>query len=100
MGCPTEIKCDPKAQFSMATIPRCRGGNYSFFWIVPLTLDPYLIILSVKQGTIKYHFLSLWYESTWDEPWSCGPLANTLTPISMGRFGGIFIYGTRYYNCF
>ena len=23
-------------------------------------------MLSVKQGDIKYHFLSLWYESTWD----------------------------------
>ena len=29
-------------------------------------LDPYLIMLSVKQGGIKYHFLSLWYDSTWD----------------------------------
>ena len=23
-------------------------------------------MLSVKQEGIKYHFLSLWYESTWD----------------------------------
>ena len=23
-------------------------------------------MLSVKQGGIKYHFLSLWYVSTWD----------------------------------
>ena len=26
----------------------------------------YLIMLSAKQGGIKYHFLSLWYNSTWD----------------------------------
>ena len=26
----------------------------------------YLIMLSVKQGGIKYHFLSLWYDATWD----------------------------------
>ena len=26
------------------------------------TLDPYFIMLSVKQGFIKYHFLSLWYD--------------------------------------
>ena len=32
-------------------------------------------MLSVKQGGIKYHFLSLWYEI---EPQSPGPLANTL----------------------
>ena len=23
-------------------------------------------MLSVKQGHTKYHFLSLWYDSTWD----------------------------------
>ena len=23
-------------------------------------------MLSVKQGGIKYHFLSFWYDSTWD----------------------------------
>ena len=28
------------------------------------TLDPYLIMLSVKQGWTEYHFLSLWYDST------------------------------------
>ena len=32
-------------------------------------------MLSVKQGGIKYHFLSLWYDMIWD--WT-GPLANTL----------------------
>ena len=25
-----------------------------------------LIMLSIKQGGIKYHFLSLWYDSIWD----------------------------------
>ena len=30
------------------------------------TLDIYFIMLSVKQGDIKYHFLCLWYDSTWD----------------------------------
>ena len=30
-------------------------------------------MLSVKQGTIKYHFLSLWYDSTWD--WTQGSRA-------------------------
>ena len=23
-------------------------------------------MLSVKQSSIKYHFLSLWYDATWD----------------------------------
>ena len=39
---------------------------FLFPGLLHFTLDPYLIILSVKQGGIKYHFLSLWYDSTWD----------------------------------
>ena len=34
--------------------------------LLHFTLDPYLIMLRVKQGGIKYHFLSLWYDSAWD----------------------------------
>ena len=55
-----------KAHFSTGTIRRCRRGHYSFHWIAPLTLDSYLIMLSVKQGGINYHFVILWYDSTWD----------------------------------
>ena len=32
----TKVDGDPKAPFSIATTPRCRGGRYSFPWIVPL----------------------------------------------------------------
>ena len=55
----------PKAPFSIATTPRCRGECYTSHWIAPLYpwYVPF-IILSVKQGGIKYHFLSLWYDST------------------------------------
>ena len=60
------IKGNPKALFSIATILRCREGRYSFPWVAPLTLDMYLVMLSVKQGGIKYRFLSLLYDSTWD----------------------------------
>ena len=62
----TIVEGNPKAPFSIATTPRCRGGRYSFPGLLYFTLDPYLIMLSVKQGSIKYHFLSLWYDSTWD----------------------------------
>ena len=34
--------------------------------LLHFTLDLNLIMLSVKQVGIKYHFLSLWYDSTWD----------------------------------
>ena len=30
------VEGDPKAPFSIATAPRCRGGRYSFPWIAVL----------------------------------------------------------------
>ena len=43
------------------------GERNSFHRISSLyPYDMYLIMLSVKQGSIKYHFLSLWYDSTWN----------------------------------
>ena len=62
----TVVEGDLKAPFSRATTPRSRGVCYSSPWIDPITLHTYLILLSVKQGGIKYHFLSLWYDSTRD----------------------------------
>ena len=32
----TIVEGDPKAPFSIATTPRCRGGRYSIPWIAPL----------------------------------------------------------------
>ena len=37
-------------------------GAIPFLGLHNFTLDPYLIMLSVKQGGLKYHFLSLWYD--------------------------------------
>ena len=61
-----------------------KGRCNSFPWIAPPTLDQYLVILSVKQGSIKYHFLSLWYDSNWGWTQSPRPLANTQTIMQMG----------------
>ena len=55
----TVVKDNLKAPFSIATTPRCKRGHYFFPWIAPLTLDPHYIMLSVKQGGIKYYFMSL-----------------------------------------
>ena len=41
-------------------------GAIPFPGLFHFTLDPYFVMLSVKEGGIKYHFLSLWYDSTWD----------------------------------
>ena len=54
-------KGDLKAPFSIATTLRCTGGHYSISWVASLSFNLYLIILSIKQGGIKYHFLSLVY---------------------------------------
>ena len=62
----TVVEGDPKDPFSIATTLRCREGCYPFPWLLHFTLGPYLIRISVKQGGIKYHFLSLLYDSTWD----------------------------------
>ena len=32
----TVVEGDPKAHFSIATTPKCRGGRNSFPWIAPL----------------------------------------------------------------
>ena len=57
-------------------ILRLGGQNYTYVikgnlmlervLLRSLTFDLYHMMLSVKQGGIKYHFLSLWYDSTWN----------------------------------
>ena len=79
----TGLEGDQLVPFSIATTPRCRRGCDSSPWLLHFTLDTYLILLSVQQGGNRYHFKSLWYDATWDEPWSPGPLANTLPTIPM-----------------
>ena len=62
----TFVEGNPKAPFSIATTQGVGEGTTPFLGLLYFTFDPYLIMLSVKQGGIKYHFLSLWYDSTWD----------------------------------
>ena len=62
---------DLKAPFLIASTPRCRE-------LLHFTLNPYLIMQSVKKGSIRYGFLSLWYDSTWD--WS--PVSLTIAEHS------------------
>ena len=40
-------------------------GATPFLGLLHFTFDPYLIILSAKQGRIKYLFFGLWYDSIW-----------------------------------
>ena len=52
----TVVEGNLKAPFSIATT--------TLLGLLHFTLDPYLIMLSVKQGSIKYHFLNLWHDLT------------------------------------
>ena len=46
---------------------RIVGENATPFpGLLHFILDTHLIMLSVKQGGIKYHFFCLWYDSTRD----------------------------------
>ena len=76
--------------FSIGTTLRWRGGKgpTPFSGLLHFTLDMYLMLLSVKQGGIKYHFLNLWYDSTLD--W---------TPVSLAIVEiNIFIYFQAFFR--
>ena len=48
-----------KAPFSIYITPKCRGGDTPSPGMLHFTLDTYFVMLIVKQGGIKNHFLSL-----------------------------------------
>ena len=75
----------PKGSFSIDITLRYRGEPYSFPWIVPLTLDLYIIILSVNQGHIKYHFWVFGMAQPEIEPWSFAPSADTNNCVSVQK---------------
>ena len=70
------VEGDPRAPFSIAITPGCRGGRYS----IPRIASPYphIVMLSGWQSGLKYHFLSLWYDSTGRLNPGLPELANTL----------------------
>ena len=81
------VEGDPAAPFSIATTTRFWEGHYSVPWIAPLTLDQYLIMMSVKQRDIKYHFFLVCDMTQLGiEPRSSEPLANT------NHYAYIYIY--------
>ena len=93
----TVVGGDPKAPFSLVTTLKCRGGHYTILWLLHFTLDLYLMILSVKQGSTKYHFLGLWYDLNWDwmqVSWTIGEhfnhLANSTNMLDRGMHATIF----------
>ena len=83
---PTAVVGDPKAPFSIATTPRYLGRRYSFPSIAQFTLDPYLMMLSVKQGSIKHQFFQflVWLDLAFnpDLPGHC----RKLTIMTVGLY--------------
>ena len=73
----TIVEGDQKASFSIAATPFPELANF--------TLDPNFIMLSVKQGGIKYHFLVFGMIRPGIELRSHRLLANTLNIMPMGR---------------
>ena len=60
----TVVEGDLKVLFSIATTPTCWRGHYFIPLIAPLY--PWSVPYNnVKQGGIKYHFFSLWYDSNY-----------------------------------
>ena len=72
-----------KATFSIATTPKRRGGATPFPGLFHFTLDPYLIMMSINQGDIKYHFISLCMTRPGIEPSQA--ISNHSTHLTIGR---------------
>ena len=53
---PTSCKVKLASVVAVTSTPKCRGGATPFFGLLPFTLDTYLILLSVMEGGIKFHF--------------------------------------------
>ena len=67
-------------------------GTTPFPGLLHFTLDTYIIILNIKPGGIKYHFLSLWYDDVGLNPgllnhWqTLYPLGSAETVIGWPRY--------------
>ena len=59
----TIVEGNPKAPFSIATTPRCRGGRYSFPGWLYFTLDPHLIIFTNPSARAGYDTRSIFKRS-------------------------------------
>ena len=68
-------------------------GATLFHGLLHYTFDPNLIMVSVKQGGIKYHFFEFWgLTRPGIKPQSPGPLTNTLSTEPMGLCQYIYIW--------
>ncbi len=88
----TVVEGDPKVPFLIATKGVGEGAT-PFPGLVHFTFGPYLIMQSVKLVGIKYHFLSLWYDSTRDWTQVSQAIGEHSTRLSNG-YGLLSLYNT------
>ena len=86
----TVVKGDPKAPFSIATTPRCRGGHYSIPWIVPLypCSWPYNAVLSKAASSTIFWVFGMMRPGI--EPRSPGSLANKGMVFFLNQLSWLF----------
>ena len=58
----TVVKGNLKAPFQDILHQDVEEGTTPFPGLLHFTLDKYLTMMNIKQGGIKYHLLSLWYD--------------------------------------
>ena len=92
----TLVEDDPKAPFSIATIPRRRRRCYSIPWIAPLYpwSVPFNAECSARQRQVPF-FESLVWLKLEIKPWSPGPLANTLPIWPMARIVSVYMVSLK-----
>ena len=60
------VEGNENSPFSIVTTRGVGEGITLFLRLLHFTLNTYLILLSVKQAGIKYHFSSVCYDAPWD----------------------------------
>ena len=88
------VEGDLKAPFQKLQHRDVGEGVSPFLGLLHFILDPHLIMLSIKQGGIKYHFSVFGMTRPGSEPRSSGPLANNILIRLMTQY--IYIYKNIY----
>ena len=93
----TVVEGDLKAPFSLATTPGVWEGTTLFPGLHHFTLDQYLIMVSVKQGGIKYNFFEslVWLDLRLN-PGLPGQFYKSVS-VSFFAFKSCFIYLSSIY---
>ena len=94
----TLVKGDPKAPFSIATTPSCRGGRYSFPWIAPLY--PWYVTYNAECWA-RRHLVPFLKSLVWlDLGLNLGLPDHWKTLYSFGQWPGLERYKSPYLSSY